>query len=459
MTRVPLSPGAAQPALLPAEGAFVGRGEPGPWDIGSAEQQPDWPDPVQAAAVGAELARLPGLVTWEEVRLLRTLLAGAAAGHYQVIQAGDCAEDPAECAPPAVRRKAGLLDALAGVMEAGTGKPVVRIGRIAGQFAKPRSATTETVAGLTLPVYRGHLVNAPEPTPPARQADPQRMLDCYHAAARALTCLRQRTSAGTPSTAAPVWTSHEALVFDYELPLLRRTPTGQTLLASTHLPWIGERTRQPDGPHAMMLAHVANPVACKVGPTTRPDELLALCSRLDPGREPGRLTLIARMGARTAAAALPPLVSAVHRAGHPVVWLCDPMHGNTVKSPTGAKVRSVRSLLTEVRAFLTAVTEAGGTPAGLHLETTPYDVTECVWDDSTEFDSTELDCTELGSAERDFADHEPAAPQPPPHTPTNAPASHCDPRLNPAQAVEVARAWATARVTRPPTRMAGSALH
>ncbi|MCF3177044.1 3-deoxy-7-phosphoheptulonate synthase [Streptomyces sioyaensis] len=410
---------------------------PGPWDIGSAEQQPDWPDPAQAATVGAELARLPGLVTWEEVRLLRTLLAGAAAGHYQVIQAGDCAEDPAECAPPAVLHKAGLLDALAGVMEAGTGTPVVRIGRIAGQFAKPRSATTETVAGLTLPVYRGHLVNAPEPTPLARRADPQRMLDCYDAAARALTCLRQRTSAGTPSTAAPVWTSHEALVFDYELPLLRRTPTGHTLLASTHLPWIGERTRQPDGPHAMMLAHVANPVACKVGPTTRPDELLALCSRLDPAREPGRLTLIARMGARTAATALPPLVTAVHRAGHPVAWLCDPMHGNTVKSPTGAKVRSVRSLLTEVRAFLTAVTEAGGTPAGLHLETTPFDVTECVWDDLAELTPT----------------HSVSAKP--------VPTSHCDPRLNPAQAVEVARAWATAPSTRSTSipRMAGSALH
>ncbi|GLW17587.1 phospho-2-dehydro-3-deoxyheptonate aldolase [Streptomyces sp. NBRC 13847] len=438
------------PRRLP-DGPGAGPDTRAAWGIGSATQQPDWPDPVRAAALGGELARLPGLVTWEEVRRLRTQLAEAAAGDRQVIQAGDCAEDPAECSPSAVTRKAGLLDALAGVMEAGTGKPVVRIGRIAGQFAKPRSAPTETVDGLTLPVYRGHLVNSPEPTPAARRADPQRMLDCYHAASRALACLRQRTDPRTPATAAPVWASHEALVFDYELPLLRRTPTGETLLTSTHLPWIGERTRHPDGPHAMMLAHVANPVACKVGPTTRPEDLLALCARLDPGREPGRLTLIARMGARTAATALPPLVAAVHRAGHPVVWLCDPMHGNTLKSPTGAKTRPLPALRTEVRAFLTAVTEAGGTPAGLHLETTPYDVTECVWNDPTDTTPPPHAPAQVSCSESDFTDN--GSPEPP------APASHCDPRLNPAQAVEVARTWATPPPPRPTPRLAGTALH
>jgi 3-deoxy-7-phosphoheptulonate synthase len=426
-------PGYPLPALT-AERPFVDIDEECPWDVSAAEQQPDWSDPVQAAAVRAELARLPGLVTWEEVRLLRTLLAEAAAGHYQVIQAGDCAEDPDECDPSVVMRKAGLLDALAGVMEAGTGKPVLRIGRIAGQFAKPRSATTETVGGLEMPVYRGHLVNGPEPTPAARQADPERMLDCYHAAHSAVTYLRQRTSSWTVRAGAPVWTSHEALVFDYELPLLRRTATGDTLLASTHLPWIGERTRQPDGPHTMMLAQVANPVACKIGPTTQPEELLALCARLDPGRERGRLTLIARMGADAAGTALPPLVAAVRHAGHQVAWLCDPMHGNTVKSPSGVKVRSVRTLVAEVRAFQEAVTEAGGTPAGLHLETTPYDVAECVWGDPSE----------LGTG-----DARPPGPA--------AAASHCDPRLNPAQAVEVARAWANPP-TRSTTHAAASAL-
>lgn len=418
---------------LTAEGPFVELDEDCPWDLAAARQQPDWDDPVQAAAMRAELAQLPGLVTWEEVRLLRTLLAEAATGHYLVIQAGDCAEDPAECEPSAVLRKAGLLDALAGVMTAGTGKPVVRIGRIAGQFAKPRSATTETVGVRELPVYRGHLVNSPEPTGTARRADPRRMLDCYHAAFRAVSCLRQRTSAWAPPTGAPVWTSHEALVFDYELPLLRRTATGHTLLASTHLPWIGERTRQPDGPHTMMLAQVANPVACKVGPTTRPKDLLALCARLDPGREPGRLTLIARMGAAAAGTALPPLVSAVRRAGHRVGWLCDPMHGNTVTSPGGVKVRAVPTVVAEVRDFLDAVTEAGGTPAGLHLETTPHDVTECVWGD----DPADIDAERAAGPARH--------------------ASHCDPRLNPAQAVEVARAWANPPA-RTPAHAAGSAL-
>ncbi|MFI2662494.1 3-deoxy-7-phosphoheptulonate synthase [Micromonospora carbonacea] len=390
-------------------------GEDVPWDFGAAEQQPDWADPVRAAAVRAELARLPALVTWDEVRQLRSLLAEAAAGDYLVVQAGDCAEDPAECTPSTVLRKAGLLDALAGVMAAATGKPVLRIGRIAGQFAKPRSASTEIVDGVELPVYRGHLVNGPEPTAAARRATPERMLDCYHAAFSAVTDLRRRISAWTPASGAPVWTSHEALVFDYELPLLRRTPSG-TILASTHLPWIGERTRRPDGPHAMMLARTANPVACKVGPTTRPEDLLTLCARLDPGREPGRLTLIARMGAGAAAAALPPLVSAVRRAGHPVVWLCDPMHGNTEKTPSGVKVRSVRTVVAEVRAFQAAVTTAGGTAAGLHLETTPFDVAECVWED-------------------------PAGVEPGAVT-----ATYCDPRLNTAQAVEVVRAWATPSV-------------
>ncbi|MFI7502381.1 3-deoxy-7-phosphoheptulonate synthase [Streptomyces sp. NPDC049687] len=402
---------------LAAESPLDDLDEDFPTGLGTAEQQPHWDDPVRVAAARAELARLPGLVGWEEVRLLRTLLAEAATGHYLVIQAGDCAEDPAECEPSAVVRKAGLLDALAGVMVAGTGKPVLRVGRIAGQFAKPRSAPTETTGGVELPVYRGHLVNAPEPTAEARRPDPRRMLDCYYAAHRAVTYLRHRTSDWALPTEAPVWTSHEALVFDYELPLLRRTPSGDILLASTHLPWIGERTRQSDGPHVRMLAQVTNPVACKVGPATRPAELLALCARLDPGREPGRLTLIARMGAGAVREALPPLVAAVREAGHPVAWLCDPMHGNTVKSPSGVKVRSVRTVVEEVRAFLEAVTSGGGTPAGLHLETTPYDVAECVWADPAELDA--------GAGGRG-----------------SAAASHCDPRLNPAQALEVARAWA-----------------
>jgi 3-deoxy-7-phosphoheptulonate synthase len=411
--------GIAYPSTMPtAYSPVTDLDEEIPADITAADQQPDWSDPVQAAAVRAELTKLPGLVSWEEAGQLRSLLAKAAVGSYHVIQAGDCAEDPAECEPPAIMRKADLIDSLADMMAAGTGKPVLRIGRIAGQFAKPRSESTETVDGVELPVYRGHLVNSPEPTVQGRRADPTRMLSCYHASYSAVTHLRRRISAWASPACARVWTSHEALVLDYELPLLRRNSSGDVLLASTHLPWIGERTRRPDGPHAMMLAKVANPVACKVGPTVRARELLALCARLDPERECGRLTLIARMGAQLADRLLPPLVRAVSRAGHQVVWLCDPMHGNTVKSPAGVKVRSVKTIVAEVHAFQRAVTRAGGVPGGLHLEMTPFDVRECVWAEPAELESREKN------------------PQPPTAT------SYCDPRLNPAQAVEVVREWA-----------------
>jgi 3-deoxy-7-phosphoheptulonate synthase len=382
-----------------------------PWQSAPAQQQPDWHDPLRAATVRAELARLPGLVAWEEVQVLRMLLAEAASGNYQVMQAGDCAEDPAECEPTQVARKAGLLDTLAGVMEVNTGRPVIRIGRIGGQFAKPRSAVTEIVDGIELPVYRGHLVNGPAPTLEVRRADAERMLDCYEAAYRTTAFLRRRTGGWTPPTSAPVWTSHEALVLDYELPLLRRTPTGQTMLASTHLPWIGERTRQPNGAHVQVLAEVANPVACKVGPSTTVQELVSLCDRLDPGREQGRLTLIARMGAHRVASALPPLVAAVRATGHPVAWMCDPMHGNTVRAPGGLKTRSVDTLIREVAGFQQAVVLGGGIPAGLHLETTPDRVTECAW--------TDTDLDRVGERY----------------------SSLCDPRLNPQQAITVVGAW------------------
>jgi 3-deoxy-7-phosphoheptulonate synthase len=379
----------------------------------AADQQPVWPDPGRPAAVRAELAARPGLVVWEEVRMLRMLMAEAATGTYQIIQAGDCAEDPDECGPQAVNRKIGLIDALAGVMKINTGRPVIRIGRIAGQFAKPRSSPTEVVDGRELPVYRGHLINGPAPTPEERRADPDRMLACYAAADRATTLLRQRTGAWMPPTGAPVWTSHEALVLDYELPQLRRTAGGQSFLSSTHLPWIGERTRDAEGPHVRMLADVANPVACKVGPNITPAQLVDLCTRLDPGKRTGRLTLIARMGVSRIATKLPPLVAAVRDAGHPVSWLCDPMHGNTIENSAGLKTRLVHSIIEEIVAFQRAVAGAGGVPAGLHLETTPYDVTECAWGQAQSADVGRRYTT------------------------------LCDPRLNPRQAIAVAGAWST----------------
>ncbi|MEU7165788.1 3-deoxy-7-phosphoheptulonate synthase [Streptomyces morookaense] len=377
-----------------------------------ALQQPDWGDAApQARRVREELAALPALVRPSDIRTLRDRLALVADGEAQVVQAGDCAEDPAECTAGYVARKAGLLDVLAGVLKMITHRPVVRAGRIAGQYAKPRSSPVEFVHGTELPVYRGHLVNDPEPHPDRRRPDPQRLTAGYRAAQEAMTHLGWRGPARRPGGCPPVWTSHEALLLDYELPLVRRDEEGRAWLTSTHWPWIGERTRRTDGAHVALLAEVANPVACKVGPAMGTDELLELCALLDPDREPGRLTLIARMGADVVADRLPPLVAAVRDAGHPVVWLTDPMHGNTVAGPDGLKTRLVDTVVREVRGFQHAVRTAGGVAGGLHLETTPDDVTECATDVSA-----------VGRVGDKYT-------------------SFCDPRLNPRQAVTVVSAW------------------
>ncbi|KNB52025.1 3-deoxy-7-phosphoheptulonate synthase [Streptomyces caatingaensis] len=344
----------------------------------TALQQPLWDDPAQAVRAGEALAARPPLVGARDVHALRGLLARVAAGEYLVVQAGDCAEDPEESTAAHVGRKAAALDVMAGTLRMVAGRPVIRVGRIGGQFAKPRSADTERVGGVDLPVFRGHLVNGPEPTEEARRPDPLRLLTGYMAARDIVGHLDRHRPAGGADGETRVWTSHEALLLDYELPMVRHDAAGTAYLGSTHWPWIGERTRQPDGPHAALLARVANPVACKVGPRTTREELLALAARLDPERLPGRLTLIARMGADRVAALLPPLVEAVRAAGHPAIWLCDPMHGNTVVTPDGHKTRVVGTVRREVRACVAAVRAAGGVLGGLHLETTPDDVTECV---------------------------------------------------------------------------------
>jgi 3-deoxy-7-phosphoheptulonate synthase len=376
-----------------------------------ARQQPDWADARLVEQLRDELASLPALVTEAEVAALRSLLAAVATEQMQVVQAGDCAEDPAECTPGHVARKVGLLDALAGAMRLNSGKPVIRVGRIAGQFGKPRSRPTDRYGDLELPAYRGHMVNSPEPDPKLRRPDPRRLLLGYRAASAAMDVLRRRHGMADPRSGAAVWTSHEALLLDYELPLLRRGRDGRLVLASTHWPWIGDRTRQVDGAHVAMLAAVANPVACKVGPGTSTDEVRALCERLDPDREPGRLTLVARMGADEVTRRLPPLVAAARAGGHPVIWLCDPTHGNTVNGPGGLKTRFVDSVIREVEGFQTAVAGAGGVAGGLHLEATPDDVTECVADPTRIHD--------VGTRYMTL----------------------CDPRLNPLQAFAVAFAW------------------
>ncbi|MFC8825333.1 3-deoxy-7-phosphoheptulonate synthase [Streptomyces sp. NPDC057137] len=385
-----------------------------PRDIRSrvALQQPRWDDEALLRRVRDDLAGRPAVVTAADVRILRAHLSQVATGHAQVIQAGDCAEDPAECSRGYVVRKSAVLDLLASAMKMASHKPVVRVGRIAGQFAKPRSKPTERVGGGELPVYRGHMINGPEPDPESRRADPRRMLLCYQAARDAVNNLDWYLPAERTRIESPVWTSHEALVLDYELPLLRRDPAGQLLLTSTHWPWIGERTRQPDGAHVALLSRVINPVACKVGPSMTSQELLRLCDVLDPGRRGGRLTLIARMGDRFVDERLPGLVAAVRAAGHPVIWLSDPMHGNTVTAgPDGLKTRYVETIQRELLGFQAAVRAGGGAVGGVHLETTPDEVTECAHNEAAN-----------GSVGDKYT-------------------TFCDPRLTPRQAVDVLSVW------------------
>ncbi|MDQ2583513.1 3-deoxy-7-phosphoheptulonate synthase [Saccharothrix yanglingensis] len=341
-----------------------------------ARQQPQWCDRGRLAEVRTRLSISEPIVDHESVRRLSGLLVRAAHGELGVLQAGDCAEDPAECGVDDIRPKVELLDMLGDVMGVGAGTPVLKVGRIAGQYAKPRSADHEVRDGVRLPVYRGSIVNSPVPTPSARRADPERVLLGHVAARRTVAAVDEL---GRGRGAAPehrVWTSHEALLLDYEVPQIRTTPDGGLYLASTHWPWIGERTRQLDGAHVRLLSLVDNPVACKIGPSTSVDEVLGLCAALDPDRTPGRLTLIPRFGAAHIDD-LGPLVRAVVRAGHPVLWLCDPMHGNTVVGDHGLKTRRLGDVMAEIDRFVRVVTANGGLPAGLHLEASAANVSEC----------------------------------------------------------------------------------
>ncbi|SFB98216.1 3-deoxy-7-phosphoheptulonate synthase [Streptomyces aidingensis] len=397
------APSSAGPAPAPTVLAIRAR---------PARQQPRWEDLPLVRRTSRELAARPALVRAPDLWTLRSLLARVADGEAQVVQAGDCAEDPEECGKGSIARKAGLLDMLAGLVRMSTHRPVLRVGRIAGQFAKPRSNDTERAGDRELPVFRGHVINGPEPDADSRRPDPRRMLHCYDAAAEAMQHLGWGPGPTRPPVFGPqIWTSHEALLLDYELPQLRRDEEGGLMLASTHWPWIGKRTNDPEGAHAALLAAVINPVACKVDAGMSRDHLLRMCEVLDPRREKGRLTLIARMGADAVADRLPPLVAAVRAAGHPVVWLCDPMHGNTVTTEAGLKTRYVEVVTQEVRHFQCAVRSSGGVVGGLHLEITPDEVTECA-----------ANAAEAGRVGDKYT-------------------SLCDPRLNPGQAAAVVGAW------------------
>jgi 3-deoxy-7-phosphoheptulonate synthase len=366
---------------------------------------PVWPSAEEADRVETELRGRPALVRYADCVALRGRLAQVAAGEAYLVQGGDCAELFAEVSARTTARKCAQLHALAGVVERSTGRPVVRVGRIAGQFAKPRSHSTETGPdGEPLPAYRGDAVNGLAATPAERVPDPWRMLAAYERSAEILGHLANRG----------VYTSHEALLSQYEEALTRVDPaTGTWYGSSAHLLWIGDRTRHPGGPHVDLLAGVANPVAVKLGPTATAPEVAALVERLDPDRVPGRLLLVPRLGSERVCDLLPPLVAAVADTGARPVWVCDPMHGNTVRTPGGVKTRTVVDVVREVTGFVTVLRAAGVHPGGVHLEVTPDDVAECV------------------------------------EAPGEAPAPHryrsaCDPRLNPGQARRVVAAFAGA---------------
>jgi len=432
---------------------------PDSWRGKPAKQLPLYPDAAALAAVEERVRRFPPLVFAGEARRLKAGLASAAEGQAFVLQGGDCAEAFSDLTANLIRDTFRVLLQMAVVLTYGAALPVLKIGRMAGQFAKPRSSDTETIDGVTLPSYRGDIINGPEFTAEARTPDPKRMEQGYFHSASTLNLLRafaqggyadlhevhrwnlgfvERSPAaaryrdlasridetlafmaacGMTSETTPqiretdFYISHEALLLPYEQALTRIDSTsGDWYACSAHLLWIGDRTRQVDGAHVEFLRGVKNPVGLKCGPSLEPDELLRLCDALNPENEPGRLTLIARMGADRVEAKLPPLVRAIRREGRKVVWLCDPMHGNTVKASNGYKTRSFDAILSEVRQFFD-VHEAEGTWAGgVHVEMTGQDVTECLGGSRT--------VTEAALSSRY-------------HT-------FCDPRLNAEQSLELA---------------------
>jgi 3-deoxy-7-phosphoheptulonate synthase len=432
---------------------------PASWRSYPASQQPDWTDLCTVERVVSEISRLPSLVPPAEIRDLQRSLAAVASGRAFLLQAGDCAERFESCTEQGVRGKLRVILQLAVLFTYGAGLPIVKVGRIAGQFAKPRSKPKEFVDGIELPVFRGDIVNSSEPTPHARCPDAGRMRRGYHHASATLKILRALTKEGfadldqvhawnqqfvrrSPAgrlyekaadeitwalrfmSASGVdlagsqalhqvhlYTSHEALLLHFEQALTHFAPDVDGWFdTSAHMVWIGDRTRQLDGAHVEFLSGIANPIGVKVGPTATPAELRELCERLDPGFVPGRLVLISRLGARRVTELLPPLMRAVRSTGRSVVWACDPMHGNTFRSESGYKTRRFCDITAEIAGFF-AIHKAEGThPGGVHLELTGEDVTEC-----------------LGGAEEVLDTHLGTRYE-----------TACDPRLNASQSIELA---------------------
>ncbi|WP_431803954.1 class II 3-deoxy-7-phosphoheptulonate synthase [Microbacterium sp. bgisy203] len=425
------------------------------WRTLPIKQQPTWDDADAVAEVSAEIASLPPLVFAGEVDNLRERLARAAAGKAFLLQGGDCAETFAGATADQIRSRIKTVLQMAVVLTYGASMPVVKMGRMAGQFAKPRSSDTETRGDVTLPAYRGDIVNGYDFTEGSRTADPRRLLQGYHTAASTINLIRAFTQGGfadlrevhswnkgfasNPANAryeglateidraikfmeaagadfdelkrVEFYTGHEGLLMDYERPMTRIDSRTQDVYnTSAHFLWIGERTRDLDGAHVDYFSKIRNPIGVKLGPTTSPETALALIDKLDPEREPGRLTFITRMGAGKIRDALPPLLEAVKDAGATPLWVTDPMHGNGITTPTGYKTRRFDDVVDEVRGFFEAHRAVGTHPGGIHVELTGDDVTECLGG------SEQIDEATLATRYE----------------------SLCDPRLNHMQSLELA---------------------
>jgi 3-deoxy-7-phosphoheptulonate synthase len=400
---------------------------PSSWRGFEALQQPEWPDAAQAQAALDRLRSFPPLVFAGEARRLRDELAAVHEGRAFLLQAGDCAESFNDFTAVGIREKLKIMLQMSAVLTYGAALPIIKVGRIAGQFVKPRSSPVERVGDLELPVFRGHMIHGDEQTLEARQPDPMRMVQGYNQSASTLNLLRAFTKGGFADlTQVHVWnkdfvassnegrryealageieqalkfmsacgidlaverrlrevdvfTSHEGLLLDYEEGLTRKDSlTGDWYDCSAHLLWIGERTRVPDGAHVEFFAGVHNPLAVKLGPTATVDEAVELAERLNPARIPGRLTFIVRMGVGRVEELLPPLLRGVREEGHPVVWTCDPMHANVFRTVTGVKTRRFDDVMGEIEGFFEACWQEGVWPGGVHLEFTGEDVTECL---------------------------------------------------------------------------------
>jgi 3-deoxy-7-phosphoheptulonate synthase len=432
---------------------------PSSWRAYPAAQQPEWPEPASVEATLATLRGLPPLVFAGEARELRASLAQVSEGKAFLLHVGDCAESFRELTAPYIRDSLKIMLQMATVLTYGAALPIVKLGRVAGQFAKPRSSPVERVGDRELPSFRGHMVNDDDAEAGARVADPSRLLQAYYQSAARLNLLRAFTKGGFADIRevhrwnqdfvakspegrryeqlargiedalrfmgacgidlerdphlhqVDLWTSHEGLVLPYEEALTRRDSlTGDWYDCSAHLLWVGERTREVDGAHVEFFSGVHNPLACKLGPAATAEEIVAVCERLDPQRTPGRLTLITRLGADRVEELLPPMIRTVRAAGHPVVWACDPMHGNGRVTADGIKTRRFDDIMREVHGFFAACRAEGAWPGGIHLEFTGEDVTECIGGAEPVTES-DLSCNY---------------------------ASLCDPRLNARQSLDLA---------------------